>query len=201
MPLTPYPNCLPHSVFQPALGHDKHVLTSDPRTLCFLCLKNVFPHTDMAKYIHCASQSQVCLGATERKQLAFLMQMPLTLNPVPMDLMPLPWALGPGLVTSKEGYSKLFTLPQGQARTSESFKCNYSKSPTHETLNFKFSQIRTFACMSGALLVAQTVKNLPAIWETWVQSLGQEDPLEKGMATHSSLFACGSQWTEVPGGL
>ena len=40
-----------------------------------------------------------------------------------------------------------------------------------------------------ASLVAQTVKNLPAMWETWVQSLGQEDPLEKEMATHSSTLA------------
>ena len=38
-------------------------------------------------------------------------------------------------------------------------------------------------------LVSQTVKNLPAICETWIQSLGQKDPLEKGMATHSSIFA------------
>ena len=41
----------------------------------------------------------------------------------------------------------------------------------------------------GASLVAQKVKNLPAMWETQVQSLGQEDPLEKGMATHSSILA------------
>ena len=38
-------------------------------------------------------------------------------------------------------------------------------------------------------LVAQRVKNLPAVQETWVQSLGQEDPLEKGMGTHSSILA------------
>ena len=38
-----------------------------------------------------------------------------------------------------------------------------------------------------ASLVAQLVKNLPAMWETWVQSLGREDPLEKGKATHSSV--------------
>ena len=42
---------------------------------------------------------------------------------------------------------------------------------------------------SWAYLVAQLVKNLPAIWETWVQSLGWEDPLEKGKATHSSILA------------
>ena len=50
-------------------------------------------------------------------------------------------------------------------------------------------------------LVAQTVKNLPAMQETWVQSLGQEDPLEKGMATHSSILAWRIPWTEEPGGL
>jgi len=45
------------------------------------------------------------------------------------------------------------------------------------------------------------VKNLPARQETWVQSLGQEDPLEKGMATHSSILAWEIPWTEEPGGL
>ena len=40
----------------------------------------------------------------------------------------------------------------------------------------------------GASLVAHMVKNLPAMQETWIQSLGQEDPLEKGLATHSSIF-------------
>ena len=43
------------------------------------------------------------------------------------------------------------------------------------------------------------VKNLPAMQETWVQSLGQEDPLEKGMATHSSILAWRILWTEEPG--
>ena len=50
-------------------------------------------------------------------------------------------------------------------------------------------------------LVAQTVKNLPAMRETRVQSLGQEDPLEKGMATHSSVLSWEIPWTEEPGGL
>ena len=53
----------------------------------------------------------------------------------------------------------------------------------------------------GASLVAQTVKKPLAIQETWVQSLGQEDPLEKGMATHSSILAWRIPWTEEPGGL
>ena len=43
------------------------------------------------------------------------------------------------------------------------------------------------------------VKNLPAMQETWVQSLGQEDPLEKEMATHSSILACEIPWTEELG--
>ena len=45
------------------------------------------------------------------------------------------------------------------------------------------------------------VKNLPAMQETWVRSLGCEDPLEKGMATHSSILAWRIPWTEEPGGL
>ena len=49
--------------------------------------------------------------------------------------------------------------------------------------------------------MAQTVKNLPAMQETLVQSLDQEDPLEKEMATHSSILACRISWTEGPGGL
>ena len=47
-----------------------------------------------------------------------------------------------------------------------------------------------------ASLVAQTVKQLPAMQETWVQSLGREDPLEKEMATHSSILAWRIPWTE-----
>ena len=50
-------------------------------------------------------------------------------------------------------------------------------------------------------MVAQVVKNLPAMQETQVQSLGQEDPLEKGMVTHSSILAWRLPWTEEPGGL
>ena len=50
--------------------------------------------------------------------------------------------------------------------------------------------------MFWASLVAQMVKNLPAMQETWVQSLGGEDPLEKGMATHCSILAWRIPWTE-----
>ena len=50
-------------------------------------------------------------------------------------------------------------------------------------------------------LVAQMVRNLPVMWETWVQSLGQEESLEKGMATHSSILVWRIPWTEEPGGL
>ena len=50
----------------------------------------------------------------------------------------------------------------------------------------------------GASLVAQRLKHLPAMQETWVQSLGQEDPLEKEMATHSSILTWRIPWTEEP---
>ena len=52
-----------------------------------------------------------------------------------------------------------------------------------------------------ASLVAQTVKRLPTMWETWVRSLVQEDPLEKEMGTHSSILAWEIPWTEEPDGL
>ena len=55
--------------------------------------------------------------------------------------------------------------------------------------------------IKSASLVAQTVKRLPAVPETWVRSLGQEDPLEKEMETHSSTFAWEIPWTEEPGRL
>ena len=49
--------------------------------------------------------------------------------------------------------------------------------------------------------MAHTVKNLPAMQETWVPSLDWEDPLEEGMATHSSILAWRISWTEEPSGL
>ena len=45
------------------------------------------------------------------------------------------------------------------------------------------------------------VKSLPAMWETWVRSLGQENSMEKGMATHSGILGWRIPWTEEPGGL
>ena len=57
------------------------------------------------------------------------------------------------------------------------------------------------ACLNWASVVAQTVKNLPTMEETQVRSLCQGIPLEKGMATHSSILAWRIPWTEEPGGL
>ena len=54
---------------------------------------------------------------------------------------------------------------------------------------------------SWASLVAQMVRNPPAMQETWVRSLGWEDPLGEGMATHCSVLAWRIPWTEEPGGL
>ena len=51
------------------------------------------------------------------------------------------------------------------------------------------------------MLLAQMVKNLPAVQENWVQSVGQEDPLEKEMVTHSIILAWRIEWAEKPGGL
>ena len=64
----------------------------------------------------------------------------------------------------------------------------------------------SWLCVDGSVylfasLVAQTVKNTPAMWETLVQSLGWEDLLEKEMATHSGILAWRIPWTEEPGRL
>ena len=61
------------------------------------------------------------------------------------------------------------------------------------TLNLSISSLE-----HGSTLVAQTIKNLPAMQETWVLSLGWEDLLEKGMVTHSSMLARRVLWTEKP---
>ena len=77
--------------------------------------------------------------------------------------------------------------------------------PYYET-SFDMCCIYQFLCISHVQniytnMVAQTVKNPPSMQETWVQSLGWKDPLEKEMATHSSILAWEIPWTEEPGGL
>ena len=61
--------------------------------------------------------------------------------------------------------------------------------------------IYEYTILKGASLVAQTLKNLPVVQETWVRSLGWEEPLEKGMAASSSILAWIITWPEEPGGL
>ena len=68
---------------------------------------------------------------------------------------------------------------------------------THLVTGFLDVSIALF----GASLVVQRLKRLPAMWETWVWSLGWEDPLEKEMTTHSSILARRIPWMEKPGGL
>ena len=64
-----------------------------------------------------------------------------------------------------------------------------------------FSKFTATLHLNEASLVAQMVRNLLAVQETWVWSLGWEDPLEKGMTTHSSILAWEMPWTEEPEGL
>ena len=71
----------------------------------------------------------------------------------------------------------------------------------NSTKSYTVTQLVQYYWRCGASMVAQMVKNLPEMQDTWVQFLGQEDPLEKGMATHSSILAQGNSWTEEPGGL
>ena len=70
-----------------------------------------------------------------------------------------------------------------------------------DSLLFKLLGSLFFVYGFSLIVVAQTVKNLPAMQENWVQSLGWEDPLEKGVATYSSILAWRILWTEEPGSL
>ena len=67
-----------------------------------------------------------------------------------------------------------------------------------QSLVWKLCKHSTYSLI---LVVTQTVKNLPVMRETWVRSLGQEDPQEKGTATYSSILSWRIPWTEEPGGL
>ena len=72
-------------------------------------------------------------------------------------------------------------------------------SPSYRSMQMQI--MRRYMVIIWASLVAQRLKRLPARWETWVRSLGWEDPLEKEMATHSSMPSWRSPWTEELGGL
>ena len=76
-------------------------------------------------------------------------------------------------------------------------KTNLSVLRGHQGITCSFKKFLT----AGASQVAQRLKHMPAMRETWVRSLGQEDPLEKEMATHSSILAWRIPWMEEPGGL
>ena len=71
------------------------------------------------------------------------------------------------------------------------------RSPKANVLENKAEAVQPFRSEPSQTdsLVTQLVKSPPAVWETWVQSLGWEDPLEKGMATHSSILARRIPWT------
>ena len=105
------------------------------------------------------------------------------------------------LLWSDRPYAKQFVC-------STSFNTQKASPITILTLQIRklrFSKVKLFAydynTSGGASLVTQMVKNLLAMWETQVQSLGWEDPLEKGMTTHSSILAWRITWTEEPGEL
>ena len=83
--------------------------------------------------------------------------------------------------------------------TLESYSMKYEWFPVKSF--YQVSELDLTLPFLGASLVAQTVKNPPAMLETWVRSLGWEDSLEKEMATHSSILAWRIPWTEEPGRL
>ena len=86
-------------------------------------------------------------------------------------------------------YHVIFCVPVIYDRDIQRFLC------------FLIRKVISIVLTFCASLVAQTAKRLPTMRETWVRSLGWEDPVEKEMATHSSTLAWKIPWTEEPGGL
>ena len=78
-----------------------------------------------------------------------------------------------------------------------SLKSRFSTWKHHNAIHFSLAAL----LIPRASLVGQMIKNLPVMWETRVRSLCQEDPLEKGMATQSSILAWRIPWTEEPDGV
>ena len=95
------------------------------------------------------------------------------------------------LISSRMDWLDLLAV-QGALKTL--FQHHSSKSIYSSVLSFPYGPTLT----PGASLVAQRLKHLPAMWETRVQSLGWEEPLEKEMVTHSSILAWRIPWTEKP---
>ena len=106
---------------------------------------------------------------------------------------------GPGGVTWYTAGKQAWNIPQkwlGQSRCP-----NASRSLSSWELGFNEKTVNTELQAKWASLVAQMVKDPPAMWKTQVRSQGLEDPLEKGMATFSNMLAWRIPWTEQPGGL
>ena len=85
-----------------------------------------------------------------------------------------------------------------QSMVCQRVRCDWACTSTWQHLYFK---LRITILLIKYSPVTQRLKRLPAMRETWVQSLGQEDPLEKEMATHSSILAWRISWMEEPGGV
>ena len=95
-------------------------------------------------------------------------------------------------------YASKFGKPSSGHRTGKGqFSFRYQRRSNGK----ECSNCHTIVLILPASLIAQMVKRLPTMQETWVQSLGWEDPLEKEMATHSSIHVWKIPWTEEPGGL
>ena len=100
------------------------------------------------------------------------------------------WTIGAGLQNT---YAQIFIIRAEVSSFSNCAHVAFSKYQPFENLHSNFF-LNIFYYLFGVFLVAQTVKNLPAMLETQVRSLGRDDPLEKRMATHSSILAWRIPW-------
>ena len=106
-----------------------------------------------------------------------------------------PWWIHVNVWQKPLQYYKVISLQLIKINGKKNYICNNPTSKESHILRYWESGFQLI------FMVAQVVKNFPEMWENQVQSLGWEDPLEKGMATHSSILTWEISWTEEPSGL
>ena len=112
----------------------------------------------------------------------------------------LPAILIPACASSSPAFHMIYSASKLN-KQSDNIQPWYTPFPILSAFKDSFSFLKFYAELLHSSLVAHMVKHLPTMQETWVQSLGWKDPLEKKMATHSSTLAWKIPWTEEPGRL
>ena len=119
----------------------------------------------------------------------------------PISLLGIFWREKKNMCPQKNTYRLIFTAILFIIAKLEAIQISVNSWIDTQIVVYSYNTIKLGFPGNWAYLVAQTVKNLPAVQETQIQSMGQEDPLEKGIASHSSILTWRIPWTKEPGEL